>query len=79
MMTNKAMLERHWLRIEEVTKHKFDVESESFQLRNIMEAPLLEHREDIEVNTCMFEVTTYIVHHCVMILKLHACMMCCYS
>ena len=50
MMTNKAMLERHWKRMEEVTSHSFDVESESFQLRNIMEAPLLQFREDIEVH-----------------------------
>ena len=50
MMTNKAMLERHWKRMEEVTSHTFDVESESFQLRNIMEAPILKFREDIEVN-----------------------------
>ncbi len=50
MMSNKAMLDRHWKRIEEVTGHSFDIESESFALRNIMEAPLLENREDIEVN-----------------------------
>lgn len=50
MMANKAMLERHWKRMEEVTGHGFDVESESFQLRNIMEAPLLQFREDIEVS-----------------------------
>lgn len=49
MMSNKAMLERHWQRMEEVTGHTFDVESESFQLRNIMEAPILKFREDIEV------------------------------
>lgn len=49
MMTNKAMLERHWKRMEETTGHTFDVESESFQLRNIMEAPILRFREDIEV------------------------------
>lgn len=53
MMANKAMLERHWLRLEETTGHKFDVESESFQLRNIMEAPLLKFREDIEVRFCV--------------------------
>ena len=53
MMANKAMLERHWLRLEETTSHKFDVESESFQLRNIMEAPLLQFREDIEVCVCV--------------------------
>ena len=49
MMANKAMLERHWKRMAEVTGHSFDTESESFQLRNIMEAPLLKFREDIEV------------------------------
>ena len=54
MMANKAMLERHWKRLEETTSHSFDVESESFQLRNIMEAPLLKFREDIEV--CLMAV-----------------------
>lgn len=48
-MANKAMKERHWDRIATVTGHKFDVESENFLLRNIMEAPLLENKEDIEV------------------------------
>ena len=50
MMANPAMRERHWQRIEELTGTKFDVESESFQLGNVMEAPLLKFREDIEVN-----------------------------
>ena len=54
MMSNKAMLERHWKRMEEVTSHTFDVESESFQLRNIMEAPILQFREDIEVRNYIF-------------------------
>ena len=49
-MADKAMKERHWKRIEEITKHKFDIESEGFALRNVMEAPLLENMEDIEVN-----------------------------
>lgn len=49
-MANKAMKERHWDRIATVTGHKFDVESENFLLRNIMEAPLLENKEDIEVS-----------------------------
>ncbi|XP_074805212.1 dynein axonemal heavy chain 8 [Natator depressus] len=48
MMTNKAMKERHWNRIAETTGHQFDVESDSFCLRNIMEAPLLKHKDDIE-------------------------------
>ena len=59
MMTNKAMLERHWKRMEEVTGHSFDVESESFQLRNIMEAPLLKFREDIEVSIKHTHTHTY--------------------
>ena len=49
-MANKAMKERHWDRIATVTGHQFDVESENFLLRNIMEAPLLANKEDIEVS-----------------------------
>ncbi|XP_044299056.1 dynein axonemal heavy chain 8 isoform X1 [Varanus komodoensis] len=48
MMTNKAMKLRHWNRISETTGHPFDVEFDSFCLRNIMEAPLLKHKDDIE-------------------------------
>ncbi|GLD61462.1 dynein heavy chain 5, axonemal-like protein, partial [Lates japonicus] len=48
MMANKAMLPRHWTRLSELTAHSFQVESESFSLRNIMEAPLLKNKEDIE-------------------------------
>ena len=48
LMANKAMKDRHWERLANVTGHTFDVESETFCLRNIMEAPLLPHKEDIE-------------------------------
>ena len=48
-MADKAMKERHWERITNVTGHKFDIDSDSFSLRNIMEAPLLPNKEDIEV------------------------------
>lgn len=48
-MLDKAMMKRHWSRIEEVTHWKFDVESDGFLLRNVMEAPLLSNLEDIEV------------------------------
>ena len=48
-MLDKSMVERHWKRIEEVTGWKFDVESEGFLLRHVMEAPLLQNLEDIEV------------------------------
>ncbi|KAJ8415685.1 hypothetical protein AAFF_G00402420 [Aldrovandia affinis] len=48
LMTNKAMMTRHWKRITEVTGHGFEVESDTFKLRNIMEAPLLKCKEEIE-------------------------------
>ncbi len=49
-MLDRAMKDRHWKRIEEVTGWKFDMESESFLLRHVMEAPLLKNMEDIEVH-----------------------------
>ncbi|XP_069476735.1 dynein axonemal heavy chain 5-like [Ambystoma mexicanum] len=48
MMANKAMMSRHWGRIAQLTGTHFDVESETFCLRNIMEASLLKYKEDIE-------------------------------
>ncbi|XP_052229952.1 dynein axonemal heavy chain 5-like isoform X5 [Dreissena polymorpha] len=48
LMTNKAMKTRHWNRMAEVTGHVFDIESENFTLRNILQAPLLKFKEDIE-------------------------------
>ncbi|GCB63443.1 hypothetical protein scyTo_0004418 [Scyliorhinus torazame] len=48
MMSNKAMMPRHWQRIAQVTDHDFDVDSETFKLSNIMEAPLLKYKEEIE-------------------------------
>ncbi|NXF87312.1 DYH8 protein, partial [Eubucco bourcierii] len=48
MMSDKAMKPRHWDRIAETTGHQFDVESDSFCLRNIMEAPILQHKDEIE-------------------------------
>lgn len=48
LMANKAMKPRHWQRIVEVTSHVFDLESEGFCLKNILEAPLLKYKEDIE-------------------------------
>jgi len=49
LMANKAMKPRHWQRIMEVLKHDFDLENENFCLKNILEAPLLKCKEDIEV------------------------------
>ena len=53
LMTNKAMKPRHWNRMAEVTGHVFDIESDNFTLRNILEAPLLEFKEDIEVKLAL--------------------------
>lgn len=51
----QAMLPRHWTRLSELTGHSFQVESESFSLRNIMEAPLLKYKEDLEVSMlCLY-------------------------
>lgn len=62
LMANKAMQLRHWERIEGITGHKFDVESENFLLRNIMQAPLLQFKEDIEV---LFQTSTTALCSCI--------------
>lgn len=43
------MLSRHWEKMAQVTEHHFDVDFENFTLKNVMDAPLLKHKEDIEV------------------------------
>ncbi|RZF32385.1 hypothetical protein LSTR_LSTR001849, partial [Laodelphax striatellus] len=48
LMANKAMKPRHWQKIMEVTKYNFELDSEGFCLKNILEAPLLKNKEDIE-------------------------------
>ncbi|KAL5105018.1 hypothetical protein TcWFU_009077 [Taenia crassiceps] len=48
MMANNSMLPRHWKRIEAVINCKLDVYADGFLLKNLMELPLLEHKEDIE-------------------------------
>ena len=58
LMSNKAMMTRHWERITQITGHSFDVEADNFLLRNLMEAPLLPNKEDIEV--CLI---TFIMIH----------------
>ncbi|XP_052127393.1 dynein axonemal heavy chain 5-like [Frankliniella occidentalis] len=47
MMTNKAMKDRHWKRLEDLTNCSFDVESETFTLKTLLEAPLLQHIDDV--------------------------------
>ena len=48
LMSNKAMKYRHWQRIQTITGHTFDLERAGFALKDIMEAPLLQNKEDIE-------------------------------
>jgi dynein heavy chain len=50
MMANKSMKDRHWQRIATLTNHKFDIDSDNFLLRDIMSAPLLKYKEEIEVD-----------------------------
>ena len=57
LMANKAMKDRHWDRIAKCTGHTFDLESDTFALRNIMEADLLPHKEDIEVSYLIDDIT----------------------
>lgn len=54
LMANKAMKPRHWQRIMEVTKYNFELDNEDFCLKNILEAPLLVNKEDIEVRWYLF-------------------------
>lgn len=56
MMANRAMMTRHWDRIATLTSHTFDVDSDTFLLRNIMTAPLLPNKEDIEVSHFVTEI-----------------------
>ncbi|TSL82498.1 Dynein heavy chain 5, axonemal [Bagarius yarrelli] len=56
LMADRAMMTRHWKRITELTGHTFEVEADSFKLRNIMEAPLLKYKEEIEKDICISAV-----------------------
>lgn len=49
---------RHWQRLTDITGHKFEVEAANFSLRNVMEAPLLKAKEDIEV-LCVGKIFNY--------------------
>ncbi|CAG9816206.1 unnamed protein product [Phaedon cochleariae] len=48
LMANKAMKDRHWKRMGNLTGYSFDVESPTFTLKSIMEAPLLKYKDDVE-------------------------------
>lgn len=49
LMANPSMKDRHWVRLENLLKCKFDVESPDFTLGDIMAAPLLKNRDEVEV------------------------------
>ena len=49
LMSNKAMKQRHWDRIQTITNHTFEnMEKPDFTLKKILEAPLLKNKEEIE-------------------------------
>jgi dynein heavy chain len=48
MMSNKALQSRHWDQIMKLTNTKFNLDPDLFYMRHLMDAPLLDSREDIE-------------------------------
>ena len=48
MMSNKAMQRRHWDAIMNVAKIQLSLDPEMFYVKNLLEAPLVAHQEDIE-------------------------------
>ncbi|CAB4063578.1 DNAH [Lepeophtheirus salmonis] len=48
LMSNKAMKFRHWQKIQTITNFTFDLDRAGFCLHDILEAPLLPNKEDIE-------------------------------
>uniref|UniRef100_A0AAV2L334 AAA+ ATPase domain-containing protein n=1 Tax=Knipowitschia caucasica TaxID=637954 RepID=A0AAV2L334_KNICA len=48
MMASKALLPRHWERLSEVTAHTFQFQSNLFCLGDVMKAPLLKYKDEIE-------------------------------
>jgi dynein heavy chain, axonemal len=48
MMNSKAMQKRHWDSIMNVTKVQFNLDPELFYVKNLLDAPLVAHQEDIE-------------------------------
>uniref|UniRef100_A0A1I8M6Y8 AAA+ ATPase domain-containing protein n=1 Tax=Musca domestica TaxID=7370 RepID=A0A1I8M6Y8_MUSDO len=48
LMTNKAMKERHWVRLNALLQTDFDPTSFKFTLGRLLEAPILQNKEDVE-------------------------------
>lgn len=55
LMASKTMELRHWDKISEITKTPLDVKSNSFRLRDLMKAPLLQYSDEIE-DACISSV-----------------------
>ena len=55
LMASKTMELRHWDKISEITKTPIDVKSNTFRLRDLMRAPLLQYSDEIE-DTCISSV-----------------------
>ena len=48
LMAHPAMQKRHWMHLETITNYKYNIFDE-FSLRNVIQAPLLQFKEEIEV------------------------------
>lgn len=60
-MTNKAMKERHWVRISDLTGFHFDMEldAKNLLLKDIMKAPILKFKDEIEVSYHCLNVSVF--------------------
>ncbi len=47
-MSNKSMKARHWQTIATTTNYVFEIERETLCLKDILDAPLLQFKEEIE-------------------------------
>ncbi|KAJ3258377.1 Dynein heavy chain 5, axonemal [Boothiomyces macroporosus] len=48
MMSHKSMQQRHWDAIMNITKAELNLDPEMFYVKNLLDAPLTQHQEDIE-------------------------------
>ncbi|KAG7190763.1 hypothetical protein KM043_006835 [Ampulex compressa] len=48
LMADKSMKDRHWERMSKLCNYFFNIESETFTLANVMQAPLLKYKDDVE-------------------------------
>ena len=55
LMASKTMELRHWDKISDITKTPLDVKSNSFRLRDLMKAPLVQYSDEIE-DACISSV-----------------------